>query len=784
MTKPSRPAFVKRGTNPKNNDVRKSVLGRQLRNLNSGHKGAFIDKRIGAKIKDNPEEAAMMRFVKQKQFKAEKLARSIADTPIEDEEEENQILLTHGGKTINFEEMDGEFQDDEFDPDKDSDEEGFIGKGDTSARITSQLHFGGGEEGERTERKSSAEIYAEVIAKSKKARTERATLKHQNEQLMDNLDNQFDWLRDQLIDKGQSSSSDDDTESIGDFASLANQLEQESKARALEKSMTDEEKAKKLLLKLKRLEKERLEAEESDGHSSEDNVEVEENPFDHDDEEESEQEYDDESEQNEQENIEEESEEEEMESEVDDDVIKELSQSKMNVHESRKHQLSFASDGLPSTFPFIVPLPSSIDELISLLSPIEPRLHTAVFSRLFLCRHPSLGPEAKEESKRLLVLMFSYFDLLISKEDSLDLALNKFTSIVFVLEKLIYFFPKSVGLICTKRLGHVTKMIDKYRDSLSGPPSSTLLFLNFVLSLFPLDQASHPVVNSVCFVLSKLIVSLSLVVEGFVLNFDSKISTVNLKHLSQLISKCLFSLNLITLLSRGGIRFFPEPFFLADKLLLIVLKLLVHSNVKIDEISGEKLSFDVMNGNFDGNFSIFYHPMLEIIKKLFHRHLLDPSFSTLAAPFITTMQQFANISAEISEFSDYLQHMSEKAVELREPLRFQTLKPQPIREFKPLFSMEYDPERKGSLDVDRQRREKKRMDHLIKKEHRGAVRELRKDADFIAGEKRNLRRMEVKKVEESRKRIMSELEKEAAEYNSYDRQKEREKKQDKKRVRK
>lgn len=68
----------------------------------------------------------------------------------------------------------------------------------------------------------------------------------------------------------------------------------------------------------------------------------------------------------------------------------------------------------------------------------------------------------------------------------------------------------------------------------------------------------------------------------------------------------------------------------------------------------------------------------------------------------------------------------------RQPLTLQRHKPIPIATYIPKFDEGYNPTRR--FDPDSERVEQQKLKALYKKEKKGAVRELRKDNRFLAGE--------------------------------------------------
>lgn len=68
----------------------------------------------------------------------------------------------------------------------------------------------------------------------------------------------------------------------------------------------------------------------------------------------------------------------------------------------------------------------------------------------------------------------------------------------------------------------------------------------------------------------------------------------------------------------------------------------------------------------------------------------------------------------------------------RQPLLLQAHKPIPLATFIPKFDETYNHNR--AFDPDTERAEKSKLKKLFKQEKKGAIRELRKDNKFLAGE--------------------------------------------------
>jgi nucleolar protein 14 len=110
----------------------------------------------------------------------------------------------------------------------------------------------------------------------------------------------------------------------------------------------------------------------------------------------------------------------------------------------------------------------------------------------------------------------------------------------------------------------------------------------------------------------------------------------------------------------------------------------------------------------------------------------------------------------------------------RQPLALQAHKPIPIATYAPRFEDDFAPGRHYDPDVERNSSAKVKA--LYKKERKGAIRELRKDNRFLAGEKAKERMEKDTAYEAKMKRVIGGINMERAEEKEMQREKSREKK--------
>ena len=120
--------------------------------------------------------------------------------------------------------------------------------------------------------------------------------------------------------------------------------------------------------------------------------------------------------------------------------------------------------------------------------------------------------------------------------------------------------------------------------------------------------------------------------------------------------------------------------------------------------------------------------------------------------------------------SENLQRLLKQAQLSRRPLALHYHRPLAIRTAIPKFEESYNPGR--HYDPDRERAEVSKLRAEYKRERKGAMRELRKDANFIARESLKEKKERDREYEQKYKRLVAEIQgKEGHEKKEYEREK-------------
>ena len=150
---------------------------------------------------------------------------------------------------------------------------------------------------------------------------------------------------------------------------------------------------------------------------------------------------------------------------------------------------------------------------------------------------------------------------------------------------------------------------------------------------------------------------------------------------------------------------------------------------------------------------------------------------TAAGPIVLTTRLISPfLQNRISPVQAGLGRATRLAKAARRPLTLQSHKPVPIPTYIPKFEASYAPGRK--FDPDSARNEAAKLKALVKKERKGAVRELRKDSRFLANERAKMQAEKDREYKGKIDKITAGLREERHEEKRFERTKEREKLRD------
>ncbi|KAI1176745.1 Nop14-like protein [Nemania sp. FL0916] len=779
--------------------------------------GGIRDQRFGENDASmSYEEKMAQRFVREKQSHKTSMFDLEDDEPIDG--------LTHMGKSLSFPDQDDFEETDLLDPEgSDSGNESTSDqRGVKRIRAEDDPEDQQGEDGEDEpdRKKTKQEVYKEIIAKSKLHKAERQAQKDADEDLREELDEELAGIQALLFQKPKPQNGDGDDamakpDESGrekmerDYDLRLRQLAMDKRAKPSDRTLTEEETAQRDLEKLKDLEdkrQKRMRGEElSDDEDNEKGVDIHDaqQAVDKsellDDEEEdfklgpgirtrptaTELGFDDEDDfiveddllasgsdlepiESEDENLSAEDEE-DGEGDEDDEFTKGLLNEteisdpafipKTGTSEKGTHEISSC--------------PETLEQFLGIVGGVPPEQIPAVVQKVRILYHPKLASENKSKlasfSRTLVQYLFH-----ASNASNLPLFAT-LESIVRHLHSLAKSFSVEISEEFRLR-------INELASRCLTPTLGDLVILVAIGTIFPPSDAFHPVITPAMLLIAqhlgqKIPKSTTDFVQGaFIGTLALHYLKLSQRFCPELMNFCLNTLTSLVPIKPAKIQGnFPrhEP---AHSLRITEASQCEVKRLKATDCvtspSSEEDDLLTRIATLDTT--------LQILDTACQLYASKSSFIESFEPVAIALGCYTKSSCKsqlpailinrIIKLQAKLQTMLTSSKLARRSLELHHHRPLAIKTAIPKFEDQFDPDRHYDADRDRAELAKLKAEH--KKERKGAMRELRKDANFMAREKLRMKKQKDAAYEKKYKRLVAEIQgEEGREANAYEREK-------------
>ncbi|KAK6541177.1 nucleolar complex protein 14 [Orbilia ellipsospora] len=435
-----------------------------------------------------------------------------------------------------------------------------------------------------------------------------------------------------------------------------------------------------------------------------------------------------------------------------------------------------------TALPFTFPCPQTHQEFLKVISKYKIEDLPTIVKRIRVLHHPSLGPDNKAKLSNFMLVIFDHIIYLA------DLPTVPPMNVLEILLRHLHSLSKEFPQASASRFReHLQRLFDRIGQR-KKTKRSDLIVLTALSFIYPTSDHFHPVVTPAMLVISRWLSS----------NVPTSVETM--------VQGC-YMVTLCLQYQRLSKRLIPEA------LNYIYQSLVTLSPTSLSKIPG---SFPTHGIESTPNLRISgsSKDKFELSKLKFRETLYPDSIPdttnlkvVLAYAFIQQAVSFARLYASKTAFleitkpaSVILSHLTSPACikslpkvlstyikeealleldqlrahaqKFRRPLELHHHRPLPIPANYPKFDEEYSLDRhKSSYDPDRERKELSKLKAEHKKERKGAMRELRKDSQFIAREKLKERKVADQEYHDKMKRIVSMIQnEEGAATNAYERE--------------
>ncbi|NXC82811.1 NOP14 protein, partial [Cercotrichas coryphoeus] len=763
----------------------------------------FKDKRFGEyNAKITPEEKMIRRFALERQQNYGK--KNIYNLN-EDEE------LTHYGQSL------AEIEKLNYivDSDSDTEERGTLSAELTAAHFGGgggllRKKVSSEQQDEEEEKpKSRKELIEEMIAKSKQEKQERQTRRESALELTEKLDK--DWKEIQALiarkpPKSERKDKEEEKPKPDEYDMIVRELGFEMKAKPSERLKTEEELAKEEQARLQKLEADRLRRmrgidEEANkkrpSHMSADdladgfildkddrrllsykdgkiNIENEEEEG-----EEEEEEGEEEDNENEEESQEESASEDEedgaadshsdlesdLESEEEAAGDKKEKKHKANENEAPNvEKLDPKREAAKSELPYTFAVPESYETFKSLLGGRTIEQQLIILERIQKCNHPSLAVGNKAKLEKLFGFLLEY----IGELATLDLPeLRTIDKLVLPLYNLCQMFPEAASdsiKFILRDAAHDLEEVIEVKGRATFPGLDTLIYLKIVSLLFPTSDFWHPVVTPAFMYMSQLltkcrVTTLQDVIKGlFVCCLFLEYVSLSRRFVPELINFLLGVLHISLPKKQAQGYTVVHPFTPVGKNLEL---LLVCDEEDLKSWEKQNVPLSIVTRLKETSRTEINHTRLsclalcfDLIKKCAALYESLPSFHEIMHPVRILLTQHV----PVNEYPEKLQECYHSALKELEnkvkhytPMICEKKKPVPLKQYTPKIVkvLEFGKKQAGS----KKEQERKQLIQRHKRELKGAIREIRKDNQYLA----RMQLSETMERDSARKRKVKEL---------------------------
>ncbi|KAF7332673.1 hypothetical protein MKEN_00150200 [Mycena kentingensis (nom. inval.)] len=715
-----------------------------------GRAGGILDRRFGENDPSmSVEERMLERFTRERQRASKGVAFNL-----EDEDE-----LTHYGQSLSkLDDFDGAGL--RMDEDEEEDEE-------APHKMDVAAHFKGfsDDEDEPERKKTKAEVMSEVIAKSKAYKMQHQMEREEEDNVRHELDQQFDSLRSLLFSAPKAAPAEDaakttlmDTDIVPDdpdYDQRVRELAFDARAKPKDRMKTEEEVAraeKEALEKAERSRRKRMlgleesDSEEEGGRSKkrrrrerggddlDDDFELDgDEPWEgigaglgeKQDKEGSEEDDDEEGSGGDEEESGSEDDDEDDESESDED----------GEHENLTSAKKPSSKGKSKAkeLPFTFPCPATHDELLEILDDVHDADVSTVIQRIRSLFHTSLAPENKFKLQTLASVLIDHI-LYVSPNFTLVSALLPH---LFALTRA-YPIPVAEHFVSKLSLMHKNLRRGLSRGALdpaskTWPGVAELTLLRIIGAAWPTSDMNHAVVSPTRVLISAYlglarVRSVADIASGlFLCTLVLQFEALSKRFVPEAVN---FAVNAVLHLAPHDYpdaASVPGSFPIPDFGIGLGLKKLKDKELPKPELAQLLAAAD---DNTDAKSQLLLLAV-DLLGKFGEVYKPLDGFVELYTPILTILRSLPK-HTRISSTTDTLARLLKFASAARRPLLLQAHKPIPIPSYVPKFEMSKSSYLRNT-DPDRERNAAAKLKAQYKQERKGAIRELRKDARFLAG---------------------------------------------------
>ncbi|NXV36751.1 NOP14 protein, partial [Rissa tridactyla] len=454
-----------------------------------------------------------------------------------------------------------------------------------------------------------------------------------------------------------------------------------------------------------------------------------------------------------------------LESEEESPGNKEQKKHKTNENESQTvEKLDPKMEAAKSELPYTFAVPDSYETFQSLLAGRTIEQQLTILERIQKCNHPSLAVGNKAKLEKLFGFLLEY----IGELATLDLPeLRTIDKLVLPLYNLCQMFPEAASdsiKFILRDAAHDMEEVIEVKGRATFPGLDMLIYLKITSLLFPTSDFWHPVVTPAFIYMSQLltkcrITTLQDVIKGlFICCLFLEYVSLSRRFVPEVINFLLGILHISLPKKQAQGYTVVHPFTPVGKNLEL---LLVCDKKDLESWQKQNLPLSIVTRLKETSTTEMNHIRLsclalcfDLIKKCAALYESLPSFHEIMHPVRTLLTQHVPVNEYPEQMQEwYYSALKELESKVKQytPLICEKKKPVPLKQYTPKIVkvLEFGRKQGGS----KEEQERKQLIQKHKRELKGAIREIRKDNQFLA----RTQLSEIMERDSDRKRKVKEL---------------------------
>ncbi|KAL2326728.1 hypothetical protein Fmac_025786 [Flemingia macrophylla] len=394
--------------------------------------------------------------------------------------------------------------------------------------------------------------------------------------------------------------------------------------------------------------------------------------------------------------------------------------------------------------PYIIQAPNTFEELCSLVDKHSNSNIILIINRIRKSNPITIAAENRKKMQVFYGVLLQYFAILANKKPLNVELLNMLVKPLTEMSMEIPYF----AAICARRRIETTRkqFIEsiKMSESSSWPSSKTLCLLRLWSMIFPCSDFRHPVMTPVILLMCEYLMRCP-IVSGRDIAIGSFLCSMLLSVFRQSRKFCpeaIIFLQTSLLETVDSKHISQEDSQLYHLMELKALKPLLCIHETVNDISSLNL-FKIIDMPEDSSFftSVGFRAsvlvtVVETLQGYINVYEGLSSFPEIFSPFLRLLNEIAEqknmpnaLRENIKVVAELIKSKVDEHHTLRRPIQMRKQKPVPIKLLNPKFEENYVKGR--DYDPDRERAELRKLKKQLKREAKGAARELRKDNYFL-----------------------------------------------------